>query len=629
MPLAVLLATACGHDDLVPDDVYVEETTPYVELRIAVPLANPSATRANPMGGEEGNGREQGILHEDDIHDINVIFFISEDGLNCSDNTEIIEHIYYNLDNLNDGENTKPLEDTEMIEGKVSYDSTNPYFGTGYVSLKFKCTEELIKKVKDINFAAIANAGFLQSFKGKTMKDVRDKVLSYKTDNAWNTTADAFSKDASKMNYFLMSTAYTDEYKYEGQSTGTNKFNISSDGKECLGTTTMQRLYARLDLWYNDSQIKEIGDGKELDYQIKDKDNTILKHHVFITNVLPVNVMQTPSYIFKRVTNTPDDNWLTNKAFWNKSSLSDVNSFTWGGRETPDAKISDVDISNDRPKNYVMERHTLDKYTLDELKLEENKQANETNLVNWYSNTRAGIVFENSDGADTGLGIKNKSNGKLSGYFDKDREKDDVYNCNHISIISYANENTHPTDCFHSNYLTGMAFRAIYVPEKIYSGSTTTTDADGTKTDNFTVAETVTGGKIYRYARTNRTPKEIYSIYFSNEDAAKAYDEAHSENMGVITSYDAYEHTNSDGTKQWGFICYYNLWLRHYNNESAEYQENFPMEYATVRNNIYRVAIDFSGPGDPEPTMREPDTMKARIFVRKWNYRKESEIIFD
>ena len=74
-----------------------------------------------------------------------------------------------------------------------------------------------------------------------------------------------------------------------------------------------------------------------------------------------------------------------------------------------------------------------------------------------------------------------------------------------------------------------------------------------------------------------------------------------------------------------GFVCYYNLWLRHYNDEKADPQEAYPMEYATVRNNIYRVSISFNGPGDPEPTMRDPDTMQARIFVRKWNLRTDDK----
>lgn len=650
LPLVALLATACGHDDLVLPDEYQEEPpTPYVEVRIAVPLANPYGTRANPMGGEEGNGREPGILHEDDIHDINVIFFKSGDGLNCSGDTKIIEHIYYNLDNLDDGNNTPPMEGTEMIEGKVLPNSTNSYYGIGYVSLKFKCTEEMLNQAKDINFAAFANAGSIDPLKDKTMKEVREQILSYRDDKTWNTTADAFSKNAKDMNYFLMSTAYTNEYYYGGQSTGTNKFEISSDGKECKGITTMQRLYSRLDLLYKDTQLKSIGDGNELDYQIKDKDDATLNHHVYITNVLPVNVMQKPSYLFKKVTNTPNDEWLTNKAFWNKTSLNDVKSFTWGGRENPDAKITAVDNSNDRPKNYVMERHTLEKKTVTEIsqmtKADSTTYADGT-LREWYGNTRASKIKSKAD-ADQGYSIYNKANGKLTVYYHGSPASGNDEN-ERIAIISYANENTHPTDCFHSNYLTGMAFRAVYVPEVIYSNYEKPAEGETSTGLTELSVDLADGAKIYRYSPTSEYNKEVQedimkrepelqleknSLYFSDKDEAVEYAEAHPQHMGIITEYTAIKH---DG--KWGFICYYNLWLRHYNDvddknnkgedAKSDPHEHLPMEYATVRNNIYRVSVSFSGPGDPEPTMREPDTMKARIFVRKWNYREEDEIIF-
>ena len=100
----------------------------------------------------------------------------------------------------------------------------------------------------------------------------------------------------------------------------------------------------------------------------------------------------------------------------------------------------------------------------------------------------------------------------------------------------------------------------------------------------------------------------------------------HPGDVADITAFTAEKHGD-----RWGFICYYNLWLRHYNDVDDANPSNphahMPMEYATVRNNIYRVAVSFSGPGDPEPTMREPDTMKARIFVRKWNLRTENNAL--
>lgn len=634
MPLAVLLATACGHDDLVPDDVYVEETTPYVELRIAVPLANPSATRANPMGGEEGNGRERGTLNEDKIHDINVFFYIEQKdaagkGLGMDSETDIIKSFYYNLDNENDPDNSKLwYGDPQKPDEYNGDDYYEPYYEKGYWVIKLKCTEEDLKKIDQnggVNFVAVANAGPIQDMEGKTLDNLRNTQLGY-FQNSWSKSYDAMTMNASNMDYFMMSTAYNDNYTYGYQQTGDNKINKSGD--EYTGTTTLQRLYARLDLWYNktDNAITE-GSGKdeivkELKYCIvDDKDNSVKTEEgnkdfadVYITDVLPVNVMQTPSYLFKKVTNFGED-WSD----WTTSGFTGKTSFKWGGKESP-GNVPTATAGNDRPLNYVMEPTTLAK-----------KNAGNSDLETWYKGTRTSVVKEN---------IRTAGNGDLKKYYHgvPNSASDPDYGCNHISIISYANENTHPTDCFHSNYLTGMAFRAVYVPENIYTDytMTTSTGEDGKTVTTTTLqaldpnVTSINGGKIFRYSPTTKEQKESNSLYFTSKAKAEDYAKDHPGDMAIISEgYAAEKHTLADGTRKWGFVCYYNLWLRHYNDESGDPTENYPMEYATVRNNIYRVSVSFRGPGDPEPTMREPDTMKARIFVRKWNYKEEPTINFD
>ncbi|MDE5872221.1 MAG: fimbria major subunit [Muribaculaceae bacterium] len=615
MPLVVLLATACGHDDLVTDDIYVEETVPYVELRIAVPLANPSATRANPMGGEEGNGRERGIPNEDRIHNINVFFF--KGNMNSDGETTILDHLYYNLKDSSDPNNTKLKPNTELTADKPQ-NQTNYYYGIEYVTLKFKCTEDLYSKAEDINFYAVANIGPMQFKEGMKLKELMDIEVDYYADS-WYGAYDEDSRNAEKMDYFLMSTAYDKEYTYGGQSTGTNK--IAKDGK---GTTTLQRLYARLDLWYNsknnspDGNIIKKGDSlRELKYQVVDKEgnplqdenDVIIKNTVYLTNVLPVNVMQKPSFLFKKVTDF-EEGWSD----WSKSGFTGKTSFTWGGKESPN-DLPTASSPNDKPLNYVMERHTLEK----------DSEGNGS-VDDWYGKTAVSKVKTD---------IMSDANGKLSAYYHAtpNSESNPNYNCDHISIISYANENTHPTDCFHSNYLTGMAFRAVYVPEKIYKEYTPATDMQAAVLTAMTAEEKTNFSidkKIYRYSPSkDRNAKESDALYFNDKSVLEAYEKDHLDDSAVVTEFDAAREPQNYSL---GFICYYNLWLRHYNDGEDALPSNphaqLPMEYATVRNNIYRVSVSFSGPGDPKPTMREPDTMKARIFVRKWNYRAESEIIF-
>ncbi len=608
--LAIIFA-ACGHDDLVMPDVDpVEEVPPYVEIRIAVPYVN-SFTRGNPMGGEEGNGREPGVLNEDKIHDINVFFYIEDKdsatgkglGLDSGDDTQIIKHIFYNLKDPSDVHNTKLVTLTEGEDQDASQDISQ-----GYLSLKFDCTQEELDKAKKvgINFVAIANVGPLQYTEGMKMKSLRGMRLTSGMSGSWTNYMDAMSKDAAKMDYFLMSTAYNSDPRC-----GTNK--IVSDGENYTGTTTLQRLYARIDLWYNKEKnavTQNAADDKiqELKYAVKEAED----NNVYVTNVLPVNIMRDPSYLFKKVTNE-NDGWESDRTIWNKSSLDLVSKFSWGGKESP----NDTPISSpDRPKNYVMEWHTTSK--------KPGGDSPKDSLNAWYGSTavekvKINILAGNSN-ADT--------DGHFSTYYHSPKDAGAYdpadYDCNHISIISYANENTHPTDCFHSNYLTGLAFRAVYVPAKIYKGYESISEGENAegKLIEWTQGDAEPTA-IYRYSPSAEKVKESEALYFSDMDALESYHKDHLADSPLITEFAAAREPVNNSL---GFTCYYNLWLRHYNDGNADPQLTYPMEYATVRNNIYRVKISFSGPGDPTPTMREPDTMQARLYVIKWNFRKQPEI---
>ncbi len=635
-PLVLLLATACGHDDLVVPDEYPEEKpSPYIEVRIAVPAANP-LTRSNPMGGEEGNGRERGIENEDKIHDINVFFYIEEvdgKGMDSKDETVIIKHIYYNLDNASDSYNSALQS---IYEDTHQDDSYSPYYATNYLTLRFECSDEDIARVEStgINFVAIANVGPMQTVSFPNLGKLRNINLDNFGSNTWSSTFDTFSRNASKMDYFLMTTAYNEESNYDGIKTGTNKI-----GNDYIGSTTLQRMYSRLDLWYNSvknspdgNEIKKGEEIRELKYQVVDEDDKDLKinNSVYLTNILPVNVMQKPSYLFKMVTNSIDN--------FDSDGLKNVltaNNYLWGGKECPtDGPYSSNASTNDFPENYVIERHTLEK-----------SSNGGGDYETWYGNSSLSKVMgKDPDNLESGYkdgdnehSIRNNNIGKFSEYYHETKAKgeyDANYNCNHISIIGYANENTHPMDCFHSHYLTGMALRAIYVPETIYSGYDSNTKLPISMTleqkAEFVIKETVEGKeknkKIYRYSPSkDRKVLEEDALYFIDRSALDAYEKDHIDDQAIVTEFEVGREPVNNSL---GFVCYYNLWLRHYNNESNDPQTTYPMEYATVRNNIYRVAVSFSGPGDPEPTMREPDTMKARIFVRKWNYREEATIIF-
>ncbi len=527
----LLLASACGYDHLVEPATYPDEPeTPYVEIRISMPANDAASTRSNPMGGEEGNGREQGLDNEDRINDINIFFYLEETsgkGMDSHAETPIINHIFYNLKDSSD-----PLNSQLWLSGdevnEPDDDDNLPYFEKNYLVLKLKCTDADLRQVEStgINFVTLANVGPMQDI--NTLGELRNYDLSLDKSNAWCATYDACSKDASKMDYFLMSTAYNENYAAGGQTTGTNK--ITKEGSEYKGKTTLQRMYARIDLWYNEKENAiKAGDAadakvKQLQYKVENATGNI----VYVTNVMPVNIMKRPSYVFKKVTNDK-------KADWTSGSLKSVSSFKWGGKETPEDGPYDFDSDGDLPQNYVMEWHTTDK--------KPGGATSDTDLSKWFGSTAVKSVKENIL-KDILNADNTVDNGKFSAYYHETRTAgiyDPDYDCDHISIISYANENTHPTDCFHSNYLTGLAFRAVYVPEKIYKAYTSAggilTELTDAEKENFPMAA---GHAIYRYspsAEEDGVMKESKALYFSDEEAMNAYHKNNLVDSSLIMTY--------------------------------------------------------------------------------------------
>lgn len=73
-----------------------------------------------------------------------------------------------------------------------------------------------------------------------------------------------------------------------------------------------------------------------------------------------------------------------------------------------------------------------------------------------------------------------------------------------------------------------------------------------------------------------------------------------------ITIYKASDETDGEG---WGYYCYYFYWNRH--NDNGKSGEMGPMEFATVRNNVYKLAVTKIGAlGHPRITDFDPDPEK-------------------
>lgn len=94
--LAVIGATCLFSCDLIhDDDMKCQHYTPdgvpfaYVGLNISAGSAN-QVTKANPTGGEEGDGREEGVRDENVVSTITAFFFESDNGINSDASTKIV-----------------------------------------------------------------------------------------------------------------------------------------------------------------------------------------------------------------------------------------------------------------------------------------------------------------------------------------------------------------------------------------------------------------------------------------------------------------------------------------------------------------------------------------------------------
>lgn len=308
----------------------------------------------------------------------------------------------------------------------------------------------------------------------------------------------------------------------------------------------------------------DVEERSEIVYDVASDGETLAK--VRLSHIAPVNIMQKQSYIFKHVTN----------------GFSTGSSFV----------CNDETLKDGKPSNYVLEPTTLLK-----------NSDNAPNATDLYGDTRADYIRETDNLAEvfsekTSVATMLKG-GESSDYTESGLPYD------RYTILQYANENTETGTDLTSDYTTGLVFRAVYEPRAVYtydSKSGTLTEDDGY----------IQGQDFWQVSPTAKEMGEKYNLYFTTEAAAKAYKDAHPEKNCRITKFE-------------NGVCYYNLWLRHA-NVIADPHNPFEMEYAIVRNNIYRVGVSFTGPGTPTPEVREPDNIISRIFVRKWNFRQMSVI---
>ena len=231
-------------------------------LQVKVTVDGSGDTRASraakgPLGGEEGDGTEKGLDHENEVNSLAVLLYKSEEN-DLSDDNAIIEYVY-TFTNLN--------KVTPPTSGK---DAT-------YTTVPKEIDAAIVGK--NYHVIVIANADDMTSkCKGQKIKDVRDLQMSKVC------TRDA---DITKFSNFIMSSKKDAKIDFSQEGSETDPYQVEVD---------IERLAARIviipNATYDDT-------GKGYYYNVMDGTNVIGGFK--LESVTPSKVMTSGEYLIKRV----------------------------------------------------------------------------------------------------------------------------------------------------------------------------------------------------------------------------------------------------------------------------------------------------------------------------------------
>ena len=259
--LLVMSFASCASDTTSDLPLPSKDMKAYLQVKVTVDGSGDTrASRAitEPLGGEDGNGREPGINHENDVNSLTVLLYKSEEN-DLSDDNAIIEYVY-TFTNLN--------KVTPPTSGK---DAT-------YTTVPKEIDAAIVGK--NYHVIVIANADDMTSrCKGQKIKDVRDLQMSKVC------TRDA---DITKFSNFIMSS------KKDARIDFTTKKGSETD--PYLVEVDIERLAARIDIiptaTYNETD-------KGYYYNVMDGTNVVGGFK--LESVTPSKVLTNGEYLIKRV----------------------------------------------------------------------------------------------------------------------------------------------------------------------------------------------------------------------------------------------------------------------------------------------------------------------------------------
>lgn len=560
----------------------------YVTLSLSMDNVAP-ATRANPTGGEAGDGYERGQSYENVVSSA-VAFFFDADGVNAADATPIAGVAEFNRFTEGTGDNS-PVDKIYSAEPQQVALDNGKY-----------------------HVIVVANPGDDKWWNGTTLNlgQVRDHI--YK--EAWKVevTKDDRGNDIYTYSDFLMASADDATLTLTSEATEEEPAEVSA---------TVERLAARID--YNTA---------EETFPLVDP--AYAGGTVQITGAAIVNNLTAGSYLLKRVNSTVS-----------------ADGATYLGDETVG--------SGDVPTNYVIDPWTSQK-----------TQGNNTFTIDGTSGRPASDLYGVWFGSQSSQTLTSEllKPGYWAALCTTGTSLDQVeggtagYN-----RIGYTLENTTADDCAGPRYSTGVVFKAKFNPADgaiaNYTAGSTFFSLGGmlyaSMEDMMVVVygEGVFGGfdsniqlmtdwaDVQEWVGTLHSDDPSGYVDFLKDECAD-----HADNMEeTLTDIDkerllwsaymlsecGYSATQSAGgawevkvnqndkdtrnaLRQHGVRtyedaqCYYTWWVRHGNDGNDD--ANGLMEYAIVRNNVYKLNVEsvYSIGGD----IPGDESLVVNVYVNDW-----------
>ena len=284
--LAILMSSCQWMSEEYDDEIADSSAAQYINITVSVSASNNPVTRANPRGGEYGDGPEKGLDRENEVSSITLIFYQDGGGINLTTNPDakVIDVKTYAV---------RPIDETGTHTHKTGEPTEFQNLEVLYTTGDQKLEETALEVGQTYKVLVVANATIDVS-RGDKISDVRDKVL------ASVYTGTGVAVDATQ---FVMASETDAEIRLtEGvfyPSIATTQKDRYVYYFDCIH---IERLSARIDFWakngtydattYNHAgyvyDVSSSGDGDKF----------------VLTSITPFNLLDGNEYLFKRTNDT-------------------------------------------------------------------------------------------------------------------------------------------------------------------------------------------------------------------------------------------------------------------------------------------------------------------------------------